>query len=93
MPTVGDEVVLRARVSEFFNLTELPAPRWSPCSTRGLDVDTRVEVDANATRRLDWPTRTGSGSGTRAARCGSAAGSVATSGRDVFASTADPRSG
>lgn len=87
-PQVGDELVLRATVTEFFALTELTSPRLVEVAASGLDPDADVEVTeadppddlADASRyweRLE---------GTRIRVPG---GSVATSGRDVFPSTAD----
>ena len=88
MPTVGDEVVLRARVSEFFNLTQLSSASLVTVLATGLDVDSAVEVTdavppadlADADRF--WERHEG-------ARMRVRAGSGATSGRDVFPSTAD----
>ena len=39
-PTVGDEVVLRARVSEYYNLTQLSGASLVRRIATGLDVDT-----------------------------------------------------
>ncbi|MEU2612686.1 lamin tail domain-containing protein [Micromonospora sp. NPDC007271] len=44
-PTVGDEVVLRARVSEYFNQTQLSSATLVSKLDSGLDVDTAVQVD------------------------------------------------
>ena len=44
VPTVGDEVVLRARVSEYFNLTQLSGASLVRKLASGLDVDTAVAV-------------------------------------------------
>src|SRR5262249_58116697 len=43
-PTVGDEVVVHARVSEFFNQTELSSASLVRVVATGLDVDTAVTV-------------------------------------------------
>ncbi len=44
VPTVGDEVIIRARVSEFFSLTELSSASLVAKLGSGLDVNTEVEV-------------------------------------------------
>jgi predicted extracellular nuclease len=88
VPTVGDEVVIRARVSEFFNLTELSSASLVSKLASGLDVNSDVEVStAQPPRVLDdadryWERHEGMRMRVRA-------GSGATGGRDVFASTAD----
>jgi predicted extracellular nuclease len=88
VPTVGDEVVLRARVSEFFNLTQLSGASLVRKIESGLDVNSVVDVaDAVPPVRLAdaqrfWERHEG-------ARLRVRAGSGAVSGRDVFASTAD----
>jgi uncharacterized protein len=84
VPAVGDEIVVRARVTEFFNLTELTSARLLEQVGTGVDVPA-VEADppadlADAERW--WERREG-----MSVRV--PAGSLATSGRDVFASTAD----
>jgi hypothetical protein len=88
VPTVGDEVVLRARVSEFFNLTELSSASLVRLVDTGVDVDSAVAVtdavppaDLAAADRF-WERHEGTRMRVRA-------GSGATSGRDVFPSTAD----
>src|SRR5262249_49408892 len=43
-PTVGDEVVVHARVSELFNQTELSSASLVRVVATGLDVDTAVTV-------------------------------------------------
>ncbi len=88
VPTVGDEIVVRARVAEFFNLTQLTSASLVAKLASGLDVATEVEVTtalpptnlANANRF--WERLEGS-------RLRVRAGGGATSGRDVFPSTAD----
>ncbi|MEU8299459.1 lamin tail domain-containing protein [Micromonospora sp. NPDC048909] len=88
VPTVGDEVVLRARVSEYFTMTQLSGASLVRKLASGLDVDTAVEVtDAVPPTELAdaarfWERHEG-------ARLRVRAGSGAVSGRDVFASTAD----
>jgi predicted extracellular nuclease len=88
VPTVGDEVVLRARVSEFFSLTELSSASLVRVVAGGLDVATQVAIDT-ATPPADlasaerfWERHEGMQMRVRA-------GSGTTSGRDVFPSTAD----
>jgi predicted extracellular nuclease len=87
-PAVGDEVVLRARVSEFFNQTQLSGASLVGMVATGLDVDTAVAV-TDATPPADsavadryWERREGE-------RLRVRAGSSVTGARDVFASTRD----
>ena len=87
-PTIGDEVVLRARVSEFFNLTQLSSAALVTTLASGLNANTDVEVTnaippaslADADRF--WERHEGSRMRVRA-------GSATVGGRDVFPSTAD----
>ena len=44
-PKVGDEVVVNARVSEYFNLTELSSAEWVATLATGLDVAGAVQID------------------------------------------------
>jgi uncharacterized protein len=88
VPTVGDEVVVRARVSEFFNMTQLSSASLMRTLGSGLDIATEVAVtdavppaDLADAERF-WERHEG-------ARMRVRAGSQAVSGRDVFASTAD----
>ncbi|MFI7592231.1 lamin tail domain-containing protein [Micromonospora sp. NPDC049359] len=88
VPTVGDEVVLRARVSEYYNFTQLSGASLVRRIATGLDVDTAVSV-ADAVPPVElteaqrwWERHEG-------ARLRVRAGSGAASGRDVFSSTAD----
>ncbi|MDT4986558.1 MAG: uncharacterized protein QOI74_652, partial [Micromonosporaceae bacterium] len=87
-PVVGDEVVLRARVSEFFNQTQLSGASLIRIVASGLDVDTAVAVtdatppaDSTAADRY-WERHEGERLRVRAA-------STVTGARDMFASTAD----
>jgi predicted extracellular nuclease len=88
LPQVGDELTLRATVTEFFALTQLTSPRLISVGSTGLDPDTDVVVTeadpptvlADANRY--WERLEGS-------RIVVPDGSIATSGRDVFPSTAD----
>lgn len=88
VPTVGDEVVLRARVSEYYNFTQLSGASLVRRIATGLDVDTAVAVtDAVPPVELTeaqrwWERHEGT-------RLRVRAGSGAVSGRDVFSSTAD----
>ncbi|WBB79056.1 lamin tail domain-containing protein [Micromonospora sp. WMMD882] len=88
VPTVGDEVVIRARVSEYYNLTQLSSASLVRKVASGLDVAAVVTVD-DAVPPTDlaaagrfWERHEG-------ARLRVRAGSGAVSGRNVFASTAD----
>jgi hypothetical protein len=88
VPTVGDEVVLRARVSEFFFFTELSSASLVTQLATGLDVNTEVEV-ANAIPPVNLADANRYWERHEGARMRVRAGSGVTSGRDVFASTAD----
>jgi hypothetical protein len=88
VPQVSDEVVIQARVSEFFNLTELTSATALQVVRGDVDLDAELpafEVNppadlADANRY--WERHEGM-------RAEVPAGSLATSGRDVFASTLD----
>jgi predicted extracellular nuclease len=88
LPQVGDELVLRASVTEFFALTELTSPRLVDVAATGLDPDTDIVVTeatppaALADANRYWERHEGE-------RILVPGGSIATSGRDVFPSTAD----
>ncbi|WP_405116086.1 lamin tail domain-containing protein [Micromonospora sp. NBC_01405] len=88
VPTVGDEVVLRARVSEYFNSTQLSGASLVRRVASGLDVNAVVTVDDAvppadmAAAQRFWERHEG-------ARLRVRAGSGAVSGRGVFPSTAD----
>ena len=88
VPRVGDEVILNARVSEFFDMTELSNASLVQLVNPMLDVDVVAPAfDANPPDDLDdagryWERREGM-------RGRVPAGAVVTGGRDVFASTAD----
>jgi len=88
VPQVGDEIVVRARVGEFFSLTQLTGASLVRLVRPGVDVNAEApsieaappSVLADANRW--WERREG-----MSVRV--PAGFLATSGRDVFASTAD----
>jgi predicted extracellular nuclease len=89
VPVVGDEVVLRARVSEYFFMTQLSSASLvaKPLAT-GLDVrdqvtvtDARSPADSAAADRF-WERHEGEQMRVRA-------GSAVTGARDVFSSTMD----
>ena len=85
VPTVGDEVVLRARVSEFFNFTQLSSAtllRVIEGGVTAVEVTDAVPPAELAAANLFWERHEGMRMRVRA-------GSGAVSGRDVFASTAD----
>jgi uncharacterized protein len=85
VPTVGDEVIVRARVSEFFSLTQLSSASLVRVLDTGVtDVATTDAVPpANLlSAERFWERHEGEQMRVRA-------GSGTTSGRDVFASTAD----
>ncbi|GAA1887520.1 lamin tail domain-containing protein [Asanoa iriomotensis] len=84
LPVVGDEIVLRGRVTEFFNLTEIASASLVTKLASGVDVtvtDAVPPVDL-ATADRYWERHEGMRMRVRA-------GAQAVSGRDVFASTAD----
>jgi hypothetical protein len=88
VPQVGDEVVINARVTEYYNLTQLTSARLELLVDTGLDPDTVVpafEVEppadlADANRY--WERHEGM-------RAQVPAGSLVLGGRDVFPSTMD----
>jgi uncharacterized protein len=88
VPQVGDEIVISGRVTEFFSLTELTSASLVSLVRSGVDVDAEApsieaappSVLADANRW--WERREG-----MSVRV--PAGFLATSARDVFASTAD----
>jgi len=88
VPRVGDEVILNARVSEFFNMTELASASLVQLVNPMLDVDVVAPAfDASPPDDLEaagryWERREGM-------RGRVPAGALVTGGRDVFASTAD----
>jgi predicted extracellular nuclease len=87
-PTVGDEIVVRARVSEYFSMTQLSSASLVTKLASGLDVDTEVTVDDAvpptdlAAAERFWERHEG-------ARLRVRSGAGAVSGRNVFSDTAD----
>ncbi|NES12492.1 MULTISPECIES: lamin tail domain-containing protein [Micromonospora] len=87
-PTVGDEVVLRGRVSEYFDQTQLSSTSLVRKIDSGLDVDAAVRVDdaippADATAaNLFWERHEGE-------RMRIRSGSGVSAPRHIYASTAD----
>ncbi len=88
VPQVGDEVILSGTVSEYFNLTELTSASAQLVVRTGVDLDAEVpafEVDPSnnlADANRYWERHEGM-------HAQVPAGSLAISGRDVFASTLD----
>ncbi len=88
VPRVGDEIVVRARVAEFFNLTELTSASRVSLVRSGVDVGTEVPTfEAAPPDDLGEAARYWERRESMAARV--PAGAVTTSGRDVFRSTLD----
>ena len=87
-PTVGDEIVVNARVSEFFSLTELTSAEYVGTLATGLDVGTEVRVDDavppadSAAADLFWERHEGMQTRVRA-------GSGVVSNTKIFSSTRD----
>jgi len=85
---VGDELIIRARVSEYFNLTELSSASLVSIVRTGVGLDVEVPAfAADPPNNLDdanryWERHEGM-------RAQVPAGSIVLGGRDVFASTAD----
>jgi hypothetical protein len=88
VPQVGDEVVIRARVTEFFNLTELTSASALLVVRSGVDLDAEVPTfdadppDNFADAGRYWERREGM-------RARIVPGSVVLNGRNVFPSTLD----
>jgi predicted extracellular nuclease len=88
-PVIGDEVVLRGRVNEFFNLTQLSNPFVVSVVRGGVDLDTEAPVfdvappDDLAEAGRYWERREGM-------RGAVPAGAVAVDGRDVFGDPETP---
>ncbi|GAB2610618.1 hypothetical protein Aab01nite_24940 [Paractinoplanes abujensis] len=53
-PTPGDEIIVSARVAEYFNLTQLTGAEWVTTLASGLDVAGEVRID-DATPPADKP--------------------------------------
>src|ERR687891_743043 len=88
LPQIGDELLVRANVTEFFALTELTSPRLVGVSATGLDPDADVVV-TEAAPPTDLADANRYWERLEGMRIRVPAGSIATSGRDVFPSTAD----
>ncbi|SNY05383.1 hypothetical protein SAMN05421748_101455 [Paractinoplanes atraurantiacus] len=80
-PKVGDEIVVNARVAEYFNLTELTSAEWVTTLATGLDVSTEIQID-DAVPPLDWERHEGAQLRVRK-------GSAAVSNTKTYASTDD----
>ena len=87
-PSVGDEVVIKGTVTEFFNLTQLTSPALVSFVRRGVILDAEIPAfDVNppddlADANRYWERHEGM-------RAQVPAGSIVIDSRDVFASTAD----
>jgi predicted extracellular nuclease len=87
-PAVGDQIVLRANVVEFFNLTELSSPRLVEVETSGIDIGADLVTteaappDLLADANRFWERHEGM-------RFHVDANSKVVAARDVFASTQD----
>jgi predicted extracellular nuclease len=88
VPQMGDEVILRGRVSEYYNLTELSSASALQVLRSGVDLDEEVPTfeaappaDLGAANRY-WERREGM-------RALIPSGSIVLNGRNVFASTLD----
>jgi predicted extracellular nuclease len=88
IPQVGDEVVLRGAVSEFFSFTQLSSPRFVKMTGTALDVDALIPpVDVDPPAVLD--TANTYWERLESMRLRVPAGSLVTDGLDVFPATAD----
>lgn len=87
-PVVGDEVVIKATVTEFFNLTQLSSPSLVSFIRRGVDLSIELPAfdvnppDVLADANRYWERHEGM-------RAQVPANSIVIDSRDVFASTAD----
>lgn len=88
LPQVGDELVLRATVTEFFALTQLTSPRLVEVTGTGHDPDVDTVV-TEAAPPTDLATANRYWERLEGMRIRVPGGSLATSGRDVFPGTAD----
>ena len=88
IPQVGDEIVLRGAVAEFFNFTQLSSPRFVKMTGTALDVDALIPpVDANPPSVLD--TANTYWERLESMRLRVPGNSLVTDGLDVFPGTAD----
>jgi predicted extracellular nuclease len=88
VPTVGDEVLLRARVAEFSFMTQLTSASLVQKLASGVDVNAEVQI-TDATPPADLAAADRFWERHEAARMRVRAGSGAVSPRSTFASTAD----
>jgi len=88
LPQVGDEVILRGPVVEYYNLTQLSSPYLLQVVRNGVDLDAEVPAfetdppDVLADANRYWERREGM-------RAQVPTGSIVLNGRDVFASSLD----
>jgi predicted extracellular nuclease len=88
LPQVGDEIVLRGQVTEFYNLTQLSSTRLIRVERSGVLLDTELPAfETDPPDELEdanryWERREGM-------RAQVPSGSIVLNGRDVFASSAD----
>ena len=88
IPQVGDEIVLRGAVAEFFNFTQLASPRFVTMTGTALDVDALIPpVDADPPSVLD--TANTYWERLESMRLRVPGNSLVTDGLDVFPGTAD----
>jgi predicted extracellular nuclease len=88
LPVVGDEVVLSARVTEFFNLTELTSASLVTLVRSGVDLTTEI-VTAEANPPSDLAEANRYWERIEGMQISIPAGSVVLNGRNVFPSTLD----
>ncbi len=87
-PVVGEEVVIRARVSEYYGLTELGSAKLVSVIRDGVDLSTEIaQVEVNPPHDLAASRRYWERLESMYVRV--PAGASVTAGRDVFSSTAD----
>ncbi len=87
-PTVGDEIVVRAKVSEYFSMTQLSSASLVTKLASGLDINADVAVD-DAAPPADVTTADRFWERHEGARLRVRSGAGAVSGRNVFSGTAD----
>ncbi len=87
-PVVGDEIVVRGRVSEYFNMTELSSPFILDVLRHGVDIGTEL-ASVEATPSHDLLDANRFWERHESMLVGVPAGAQVVGPRDVFASTAD----